>query len=325
MESKLYTIDKVSKLIEEGKLLSLAGDEKLLSKLPKGNWIAGTIPYFMDTEKGLFSQEQIYVNELTVFENEFTIKVYDSNSISNIVKDSYKNGYTMLIIPAFQDIHEKYALIADDIEGLYANPIVGWIAGKDLSSNDIPKTFNGLDIKSYEDKAIAIHVKLPENKFAEIQIVNIFEKNEKSDEIEFLNNGFECEYCLINGKKENLSEYILKNNIDTKYPIIADYSGAKINISFKEITGDKVSFYAPFFKNKTYKFSKNIENYINKFEQSVLDLDVPIEFSCNCILNYLYGKLENKKIKNTTGPITFGEIGYKLLNQTLVYLAISES
>ena len=324
MKNKLYTLDQVIELIENGKLLSLAGDERILSKLPKGNWIAGTTPYFMGVEKGLFNQELIFVNELSNFDEEFSIKTYDQDNIKNIVKDSFDNGYTLLIVPAFQDIHKKYALDSHNIDGLYNNPIVGWISGMDLNSKDIPKTFNGFSLESNESKAVAIHVKLPENKFAQIEIVNIFERDEQSDEIQFLNDCFECEDCLINGEKENLSQYLIKNNIDIKNPLIADYSGAKINISIKNNENGKVSFYAPFFKDKTYKFAKKFDNYIIQFEQNISHRDEPDEFSCNCILNYLYGDLENKKIENTTGPITFGEIAYNLLNQTLVHLIISD-
>ena len=46
------------------------------------------------------------------------------------------------------------------------------------------------------------------------------------------------------------------------------------------------------------------------------------EFSCNCILNYLYGELEGKVTEGMYGPVTFGEIAYQLLNQTLVYVRI---
>jgi hypothetical protein len=41
-------------------------------------------------------------------------------------------------------------------------------------------------------------------------------------------------------------------------------------------------------------------------------------------LNYLYGKLEGRKTGDLTGPITFGEIAFQLLNQTLVYLEVTE-
>ena len=34
----IYNLEEVSKLIEEGKILSIAADEKLLAKLPKGKY-----------------------------------------------------------------------------------------------------------------------------------------------------------------------------------------------------------------------------------------------------------------------------------------------
>ena len=50
-----------------------------------------------------------------------------------------------------------------------------------------------------------------------------------------------------------------------------------------------------------------------------------VVFSCNCILNYLYSELEGKKTGSFVGPITFGEVAYQLLNQTLVYLKIEDA
>ncbi len=324
MESKLYTIQETIQLIEAGKLLALAADEAILKQLPKGNWIAGTTPYFMDTEKGVFSKTHIYVNELSTFGNEYSIKVYDEDNIYDIANNAYVNGYTLIIIPPFQEIHKKYALEADNIEGLYNNPIIGWVAGSDLSGNQVPKTFNGTISELYINKAVAVHIKLPDTKFAEVQIVNIFERDENSDEIQFFEDGFECDYCIINGKKTLLSAYLKQNNIDVKSPLVADYSGAMINISIKKVDNEKVSFYAPFFHDRVYKFAKKINDYVCEFEKNIPKLEVQSEFSCNCILNYLYGNLENKKIKSTSGPITFGEIAYKLLNQTLIHLIISD-
>ena len=42
----------------------------------------------------------------------------------------------------------------------------------------------------------------------------------------------------------------------------------------------------------------------------------------NCILNYLYCELEGRKIPPYYGPVTFGEVAYQLMNQTLVYCEI---
>ena len=63
----MYTVDEVKSKIEEGKNLILAGDEKTLASLPAGNWIAGTIPYFMAENGGLFSRDRIYVTELPAY------------------------------------------------------------------------------------------------------------------------------------------------------------------------------------------------------------------------------------------------------------------
>jgi hypothetical protein len=46
-------------------------------------------------------------------------------------------------------------------------------------------------------------------------------------------------------------------------------------------------------------------------------------FSCNCVLNYLHGQLEGRHTGALLGPMTFGEIAYQLLNQTLVHVSVS--
>lgn len=326
MESQLYSVEKVKDLINQGRVLALAGDERVLSQLPQGAWIGGTIPYFMDIDKGKFSQDMIYVNELKDAKNGVSIITYDENNIDHLVNDAYDNGYTLLIIPPFQEIHQTFALKAEDMEGLYNNPIVGWVCGIDLNANDTPYTFNGLTGEKYTDKAIAVHVELPETKFAQIEIFNIFEMDEKSPEIEFYIDSFDVVNCLIDGKDTNLATYISEHKLDIKLPLVADYSGASINVSIKEVDLENgvVSFYAPVFQGKKYKFAKPINDYVQRFEVKTMDYNSDAVFSCNCILNYLYGELENKKINKIKGPITFGEIAYQLLNQTLVSLSVDE-
>ena len=54
------------------------------------------------------------------------------------------------------------------------------------------------------------------------------------------------------------------------------------------------------------------------------EINGSILFSCNCILNYQYAELEGEKTKGFTGPVTFGEVAYQLLNQTMVYLTIDD-
>ena len=60
----MYDVIEVKAKIAHGGKLLLAGDESLLRSLPAGNWIGGSIPYFMTEEGGLTTRHKIYVTEL---------------------------------------------------------------------------------------------------------------------------------------------------------------------------------------------------------------------------------------------------------------------
>jgi len=84
-----------------------------------------------------------------------------------------------------------------------------------------------------------------------------------------------------------------------------------------------VTLYAPVFPGIKYRTAKSISDYEHEFNSRLFGRqNSGVVFSCNCILNYLYGELEGKSIKGFTGPITFGEIAYQLVNQTLVYVTV---
>ncbi len=327
LENKLYPVEQVVDFIKQGYLMSLAGDERLLAQLPKGNWVAGTIPYFMDKEKNIFTQDLINVNFLGKDAEDFIIKTYDADNIETFPGDGFDNGFTFLIIPSLTEVHKSFAIKAQDMENLYNNPVVGWVSGVDLNSLDIPKVFDGTKASAYDNKAVAIHVKLPENMFAQLEIVNIFEQDSESPEIMFFTDNFDVINCLIDGEEKNFAKYIKENHIDTKLPLVADYTGASINVSIKEVDVEHgiVSFYAPVFSGKIYKFAKPIRNYERAFGEKLQEYaEINSQFACNCILNYLYGELEGKKTGNLSGPITFGEVAYQLLNQTFVIMTIEK-
>ena len=325
----LLIFDEIKEKIENGETLILAGDEEILKDLPKGNWIGGTIPYFIDNNGGIFTKEKIFVTEIPEYIKKSEIKNYNENNIKNIALDASENGFTFLIIPALSNVHLSYAQNAPNYKDIFLKPIIGWISGIAVEEigEKTAKIMNGSTKEISDQNAIAIHFTLESNKIAKIGIVNIF-KQGNGDIITFEKESFSASECLVNGTKTNFADYLLQKNIDTKMPLVADYSGAMINVSFQSINEqDKtVNFYAPVFRDVEYKIAAPITNYVKAFEESINKTNVinPI-FSCNCILNYLYGELENKKTLNLYGPITFGEIAYQLLNQTLVYLDIIDN
>ena len=192
--------------------------------------------------------------------------------------------------------------------------------GKD---GQTPVTVNGTTGEAYPDRAVALHLEIPENKSATVNIINIFEQDGDSPIIEFTGEGFSAVKCLADGKEVVFADYIAENNIDTKLPLVGNYSGSGVNISFKSIENGVVNFYAPVFTGIKYRIAKNISDYEKEFNSFITGYNnVNVVFSCNCILNFLYGGLEGKSIDVFAGPITFGEIAYQLVNQTLVYVVV---
>ena len=326
MQQVMFDVNAVIEKINQGKNLLLAADEKILSQLPQGNWIGGTIPYFMAEQGGLFTKDKIFVTELPEYIENISIKNYDEKNIENVYLEIPDNGFGCIIIPASCQTHLNFALNAPGYKGFATHPLVGWISGIDL--NDLgkisPKVFNGQEQKGYENGAIVMQVLLPETKIADINIINIFEQGD-GDAIEFPQDSFQASEAIVKGEKINFASYIKENNLDTKLPLVADYYGAMINISFQAVEDQNVSFYAPVFSGMTYKQAKPVQDYVTKFlSEMPKEGTDQIIFSCNCILNYLYSELEGKTTGGITGPITFGEIAYQLLNQTLVYLTITD-
>lgn len=327
MTNTLMTKEQVADLIKEGKKLILAGDEKVLSELPNGEWIAGTIPYFIGENGGEFSQEKVFVTELPDYVTGSTINSYTNETIENVYAEAPDNSFSIIIIPASSKTHLSFSLNSANYKDFALKPIAGWISGVFLDElgKKTPKVYNGTTREAIEDGAVVFNLQLPENKAAEIQIINIFKQGE-GDTIVFPEDGFVIDKAVVNGESVNFAEYLTKNNIDTKLPLVADVFGEMINTSFQGIDEEnkKVNLYAPVFKDVEYKVAAQVGDYTKSFSERI-PADVASDkvfFTCNCILNYLYAELEGKKTSNFAGPITFGEIAYQLLNQTFVFVSI---
>lgn len=330
-DNKLMTVAEVKALIEDGRQLVLSGNESVLEQLPKGNWIGGTIPYFYNKDQGGgMDKEHIFVTDFSDTAVNFKVATYDQSNLNTVCTSGFENGFHFMILPALKDIHLQYALEAPTFPNLYTNPLIGLIAGADLeefAAGKPSRTYNGSLGESYENSAVVLHVEVPENKVARLEIVNVFEPSDEVT-IEVMEDGFEYDEVMINGEKQSLYDYITENNIDTSYPIVSDYSGATVNISFQRMDEEnkKVILYAPLFKGRQYTLSKKFESYTDTFipkAKAQMAQEKNMIYNCNCILNYLYGELDKNTI-GFSGPTTFGEIAYNMLNQTFTYLALDD-
>lgn len=129
----------------------------------------------------------------------------------------------------------------------------------------------------------------------------------------------------MNGERRSFHDYVVGKGIDTRLPLIANFCGAMINVSIQALdapTGT-VKFYAPVFEGVSYRFARPVANYPQSFSAAIpTGISAPV-FTCNCVLNYLYGELENRRTGSMLGPMTSGEIAFQLLNQTLVHVTVT--
>ncbi|HPR06348.1 MAG TPA: hypothetical protein PK620_07085 [Denitromonas sp.] len=317
----LMPVAAVAELIREGHYLSLAGDEAALRQLPLGHWIGGTIPYFMAATGGTVSRDQVFVQPVTGFAAAPRLRLYDAGSLPQLCRNAPDHGFSLLIVPAFSTCHGDFARNAPNYEDMYLKPLAGWVAGTHLddAGHATPQVVLGSSGEFSAEHAVVMDVELPPERFAQIDIVNPFKPGD-GDAISFPDTGFSVDICRVNGEAMHLADYLCALEVDTRLPLVADYCGASVNVSIKHIdaAARRVEFYAPVFPGLTYRLA------IASGESAPPGIggDVSPMFACNCILNFLYEGLEGQPAGALTGPATFGEIGYQLLNQTQVVLTI---
>ena len=326
--TSLLSVAEVANSINQGRVLLLAGDEILLSQLPAGKWIGGTSVNFISSEGGVTERNRVFVTDISDIAQSVKICAYSKESLERIGADYADNGFTVIIAPGMSEVHAEFAKNVQSYDGVFNAPLIGWISGVHLSEIGVrsPKCFAGSGA-ALANAAVAMHIALPAGRAARPDIVNLFTQGD-GDAIEFNREGFESEGdCRIGGANSNLARYIRDRGIDTKLPLVADYNGAMINVSVQSVDPDegKVAFYAPVFQGVKYRFAKPVPDYAAAFRQTMNGKSVgSVAFSCNCILNYAYADLEGQKTDPFRGPITFGEVAYMLLNQTLAFVSIDE-
>lgn len=329
MPSAVYTVAEVARRLADGKSLLLAGSEETLNRIPKGKWIGGTSP-LIDGLSLVQGKDRVFAAEIPEFHKGVDVKLYESpEALRDIYSDAPDNGFSIVIIPAGGKMHLTFALDAPNYPNFATRPLAGWISGVPLAELDrlSPKVYLGSKAESYTDAAVVMTVRLPPTKVAEIGIVNMFEPG-SGDIITVEDDGFEHKTALLNGQKINFADFVKRTWVNTHLPLVADYHGIMVNTGFQKIIPDTqvVKFYAPLFRGIQYRVAKPIMNYKKAFLEKLPILDRQTEVcSFDCILNYLLMVgLEGGRADLLSGPTTFGEVAYQLLNQTLAYVTIRD-
>ena len=325
MSNELVGVEELSELIVRGKAFVVSGAEELLLRLPRGNWIGGTSPYFMTNSGGLISKDKVFATEIPETADRVVIRMYDEESIGSVYQDAPNNGFSFIILPSGSRVHLNFALNAPWFQSFAVSPLVGWVSGVHLDDlgRVTPKVINGQTGELTDKQAAVMQVGFEKGYMCELGIMNIF-KQGSGDTLEFPDTRFSAKDVLVNGVRTNFADYTMEKGIDTRLPLVANYAGAMINISFQNINLDTktVDFYAPVFKGVQYKQALAVDDYFAEYSARIPSSANTL-FSCSCILNFLYSNLEGREKVGFAGPVTFGEVAYQLLNQTMVYLNIT--
>ena len=328
VKNALISVEEANYLIRQGHSLLFAGEESLLADLEKGTWIGGTIPYFMGPDGGTFDTERLFVTDLPSSMTVSSTRFYSHAEIQHIFENSDVEGISFIIIPFGSAAHTVFAEGAPGFDEYLMRPLIGWVSGCALAGGaglNQPKVFLGKTMEESGDKAVVMHCRLNKEAKARIDIVNVFTPDPKADLIQFEETGFMVTNALINGERQRFCDYLQKTDANTTLPLVTDQYGAMINVSIRSVDRDSgtVEFYTPVFPRLSYRFALPVDDYAGAFEAIAPNNIENAVFSSNCVLNYLYAGLEGRMVgRGVFGPITFGEIAYQLLNQTLVYAVI---
>ena len=322
----LLSVAEANTVIDRGAPLIIAGSSASLAELKPGNWIGGSIPYFIAAKGGLCDRTNVFVNEINLPVTRWTIKAYDAMAMNRLALDAFEHGFSYVIIPANSGAHLEYAMHASAYPEIFMKPVIGWISGVHLDdlTFEAPLVVDGRLGLVLSTEAIVLHVELPPDIQAMVQTVNIFRPG-NGPTLRFSEPGFSASSAVINGKRTDLVRFMKENRWDPSLPLVADYAGTHVNVSIKTINekSGRVSFYAPVFPHLDYHQAARVDDYVAAFASLVPKGIAPV-LSCNCILNYVFGKLEGRQTGPFTGPATFGEIAHQLVNQTLVYLSTNK-
>lgn len=325
MKNEVLSVAEAAARIESGAAMVIAGAEELLAALPRGRWIGGTSVYFITEAGGVVDRQRLFCTSFPEA-RAAEPRHLPTEALVRIAGGYRPNGFSMIMIPAFSDAHTEFAMKGQAYPGLFDQPLLGWVTGVHLEEigKRAPKVFDGATGAGHEDGAVLLHVELAEEARVDLDILNIFTQSEAPETtFVFDADGFAAKTATVQGRRVELAHYIAEKGLDVRLPLVANYAGALVNVSIQAIDGasGEVKFYAPVRAGVEYRMARPLGNYVTAFAEGAGSGGAG-QYSCNCILNYLYGNLEGCRTGEFLGPVTFGEIAYILLNQTLVRMDI---
>ena len=313
MISQILDLSDTVARIAAGEILSIAGPEALLAQLPQGHWIGGATAFAMTPDGVLRLDDHLCV---TRFPEAIatTIRHLPTPALASLAKGYAPGGLTLILIPAFSTAHSAFALDAMGYPGLFDQPLTGWISGTD--TGQIGTAFNGATGLGHADGTVVMHLTLPAGRTTSLKITNPFTPSrDPAKTFRFPTTGFTVTGAMVGSQTVNLARYLTAVGLDPRLPFVTNLAGTLINVAIRSVDTDKgeVSFYAPVVEGAGYHLANPLP------DDPAAPAQPPTVYGCGDIT-------QHRRMGGTgafTGPLSFGQIAYILLNQTVVTLDIA--
>lgn len=322
--TRLMRLEEAADFIETGAPCVIAGPSEALRRLPTGNWIGGSTPSFITRRESGDAGPHVLLTVLPEA-TRFSLGWCGPDELDRLAQEAPEHGFSFLIVPFDSEVHRRFAIGGREIEGLFLRPVIGWVAGvPELAEGVSPICVLGSTGEVTSVAVVFFHMELPPSKTATIRAINVY-KPSNGPVYRFPKAGFSVRECWVNGEQALLADHARKHDGALKLPLIGDFAGASVNVSIRQINEDgTVDLFAPVFPEVDYRFAKPLDSFSGRLvtELSQRRSSGECSFSCNCVLNRIDGPLPDEILAEIEGPVTFGEIAYQLLNQTIVQLRV---
>ena len=322
----IYSIGEVEQLVKQGHSLVIAGEEEYLRLLSPGNWIGAVANRYLGTGADEIEPGMLFAFDLSEHLLTSRVCVYQSFNLDGLQRDCYGHGFSVVLMPAFSEVHRFYGIYSATLGYRYLNPVIGWVAGANLGTADMlePLVIDGLTGRIYPDRAVVLHCLLKSDIDAKMQVINIFEPGD-GDSMVFPEASFIARSCYVNGKLANLVDYWHEVDPNPQLPLVASIGGALVNVMPLQPVGhNSITMCSALIPGVEYRFAKPPEQMAAQLHRRVNELaeNTILLTCCELLRPYLNSStLQRTDLQAIYAP---GETAYSLQNFTMVGLSLHQ-
>lgn len=312
-------------MIRDGRVLVVAADWRILTSLPRGEWVGGVCTRFQTGRGCVRTEDAAFVMDFSNVVSSHRLGVYPDFAVESIYEEMPSNGFSFLLIPGFSTVHRVFgSQFAARRQGA-VTPLVGFVAGADVGEPRMqdPFVIDGAHGVIYTDSGVALHCQLEAPMRARVEVISPFSQNAASDSITFASAALVLRECRVNGELCNFATYVRERDIPEGLPLVGEVQGMTQNVMLLRPLGrESVTAASPVLPSVEYRFARREEMGIERYEEVARRATRKVVASVHGYGNYTKMAAQEVTQRAFPGPFALAEIAMLLMNQTTVNLIV---